>query len=216
MHPNGQLPAYEWSFGDVNPPVHAWAALRVYQLDARRNGVADRAFLEGIFHKLLLNFTWWVNRKDADGNNIYLSELGHAITSNPLSLVSPPTLTGAVVAVLPLGANFGGLEVPLPPADRTNTTLGLVITDIVPAGASYATGGTKVGDVIRWTVASLVANGGVTQTTFAVTAAATITNSDYRVVADGGYNAIGSVPVVTVVSGGAPHTHRSFLPMVLR
>jgi hypothetical protein len=71
MHPNGQLPAYEWAFGDVNPPVHAWAALRVYQIDARQKGVADREFLEGIFHKLLLNFTWWVNRKDADGNNIF-------------------------------------------------------------------------------------------------------------------------------------------------
>jgi len=71
MHPNGQLPAYEWAFGDVNPPVHAWAALRVYQIDAKHRGKADRAFLEGIFHKLLLNFTWWVNRKDADGNNIF-------------------------------------------------------------------------------------------------------------------------------------------------
>jgi len=71
MHPNGQLPAYEWAFGDVNPPVHAWAALHVYQLDAKHKGKADRAFLEGIFHKLLLNFTWWVNRKDVDGNNIF-------------------------------------------------------------------------------------------------------------------------------------------------
>ena len=71
MHPNGQLPAYEWALGDVNPPVHAWAARRVYQIDARINGRADRAFLERVFHKLLLNFTWWVNRKDADGNNIF-------------------------------------------------------------------------------------------------------------------------------------------------
>jgi Mannosylglycerate hydrolase MGH1-like glycoside hydrolase domain len=71
MHPAGQLPAYEWALGDVNPPVHAWAARRVYQIDARINGRADRAFLERIFHKLLLNFTWWVNRKDADGNNIF-------------------------------------------------------------------------------------------------------------------------------------------------
>jgi len=71
MHPNGQLPAYEWSFSDVNPPVHAWAARRVYQIDARINGRRDRAFLERIFHKLLLNFTWWVNRKDADGNNVF-------------------------------------------------------------------------------------------------------------------------------------------------
>ncbi len=71
MHPNGQLPAYEWAFGDVNPPVHAWAAWRVYKIDARQTGTPDTAFLEGIFHKLLLNFTWWTNRKDDDGNNIF-------------------------------------------------------------------------------------------------------------------------------------------------
>ena len=71
MHPNGQLPAYEWAFGDVNPPVHAWAALRVYQIDRRRTGKADRDFLESIFLKLMLNFTWWVNRKDASGNNVF-------------------------------------------------------------------------------------------------------------------------------------------------
>jgi len=67
MHPNGQLPAYEWAFGDVNPPVHALAALRVYYID----GCRDREFLERVFHKLLLNFTWWVNRKDAEGNNVF-------------------------------------------------------------------------------------------------------------------------------------------------
>ena len=71
MHPNGQLPAYEWAFGDVNPPVHAWAAWRVYKIDKKRNGKGDRAYLERVFHKLLLNFTWWVNRKDADGMNIF-------------------------------------------------------------------------------------------------------------------------------------------------
>jgi len=71
MHPNGQLPAYEWALGDVNPPVHAWAAWRVYKIERRVRGVADRAFLERIFHKLLLNFTWWVNRKDPDGRNIF-------------------------------------------------------------------------------------------------------------------------------------------------
>lgn len=71
MHPNGQLPAYEWSFGDVNPPVHSWAAWQVYQIDGQINGKFDRRFLEGIFQKLLLNFTWWTNRKDADGNNIF-------------------------------------------------------------------------------------------------------------------------------------------------
>ena len=71
MHPNGQLPAYEWAFGDVNPPVHAWAAWRVYKIERRVRGVADRSFLEKVFHKLLLNFTWWVNRKDPDGRNIF-------------------------------------------------------------------------------------------------------------------------------------------------
>jgi hypothetical protein len=71
MHPNGQLPAYEWAFGDVNPPVHAWAAWRVYKIERRIRGVADRGFLEKVFHKLLLNFTWWVNRKDPEGMNIF-------------------------------------------------------------------------------------------------------------------------------------------------
>ena len=71
MHPNGQLPAYEWNFSDVNPPVHAWAAHRVYQIERRMTGKGDFAYLERIFHKLLINFTWWVNRKDTAGNNIF-------------------------------------------------------------------------------------------------------------------------------------------------
>jgi hypothetical protein len=71
MHPNGQLPAYEWAFGDVNPPVHAWAAWRVYKIEKRIRGQADRSFLARVFQKLLLNFTWWVNRKDAEGMNIF-------------------------------------------------------------------------------------------------------------------------------------------------
>ena len=70
MHPNGQIPAYEWDFGDVNPPVHAWAALRVFR-DCSGAGEPTSTFLERVFHKLLLNFTWWVNRKDAEGNNIF-------------------------------------------------------------------------------------------------------------------------------------------------
>jgi hypothetical protein len=71
MHPNGQLPAYEWAFGDVNPPVHAWAAMRVYQIERRATGIEDTAFLERVFHKLLINFTWWVNRKDVEGRNVF-------------------------------------------------------------------------------------------------------------------------------------------------
>ena len=71
MHPNGQLPAYEWAFGDVNPPVHAWAALRVYQRECSMTGTGDRDFLERVFHKLMLNFAWWVNRKDPGGRNVF-------------------------------------------------------------------------------------------------------------------------------------------------
>jgi hypothetical protein len=71
MQANGQLPAYEWAFGDVNPPVHAWAALRIYQVEQKFYGRSDRQFLERVFHKLLLNFTWWVNRKDMEGNNVF-------------------------------------------------------------------------------------------------------------------------------------------------
>ncbi len=71
IHPNGQLPAYEWRFDDAIPPVHAWAARRVYLLDKKLTGKADVGFLKRVFHKLLLNFTWWVNRKDQDGNNVF-------------------------------------------------------------------------------------------------------------------------------------------------
>jgi hypothetical protein len=71
MHPNGQIPAYEWKFEDVNPPVHAWAVWRVYKIARNASGFADTEFLERCFHKLLLNFTWWVNRKDAEGNNVF-------------------------------------------------------------------------------------------------------------------------------------------------
>jgi hypothetical protein len=89
MHPNGQIPAYEFAFGDVNPPVHAWAAWRVYKISDAR-GERDRQFLESIFQKLLLNFTWWVNRKDAEGNNLFqggflgLDNIGVFDRSNPL------------------------------------------------------------------------------------------------------------------------------------
>ncbi len=90
QHPNGQLPAYEWAFSDVNPPVHAWAAWRVYKIEKRRRGTADREFLEKVFHKLLLNFTWWVNRKDPDGRNVFeggflgLDNIGVFDRSRPL------------------------------------------------------------------------------------------------------------------------------------
>jgi hypothetical protein len=92
MHPNGQLPAYEWELGDVNPPVHAWAAWQVYQITRDATGQADIGFLERVFHKLLLNFTWWVNRKDTDGNNVFqggflgLDNIGVFNRSKPLPM----------------------------------------------------------------------------------------------------------------------------------
>jgi len=90
MHPNGQIPAYEWAYGDVNPPVHAWAAMRVYQIEKKRRGKGDRRFLARIFQKLMLNFTWWVNRKDAEGMNVFeggflgLDNIGVFDRSRPL------------------------------------------------------------------------------------------------------------------------------------
>ena len=90
MHPNGQIPAYEWAFGDVNPPVHAWAALRVYQIEKKQTGIGDRKFLARVFQKLLINFTWWVNRKDAEGKNVFeggflgLDNIGVFDRSQPL------------------------------------------------------------------------------------------------------------------------------------
>ena len=90
MHPNGEIPAYEWAFDDVNPPVHAWAAWRVYKIEKKRKGAGDRVFLERVFHKLLLNFTWWVNRKDTEGKNIFeggflgLDNIGVFDRSSPL------------------------------------------------------------------------------------------------------------------------------------
>jgi hypothetical protein len=90
MHPNGQLPAYEWAFGDANPPVHAWATWQVYIMDRAISGKGDQQFLETIFHKLLLNFSWWVNRKDSEGRNIFqggflgLDNIGIFDRSSPL------------------------------------------------------------------------------------------------------------------------------------
>jgi len=71
QHPNGQIPAYEWEFSDLNPPVHAWAVWRVYNMDKRRSGKPDRAFLQKCFHKLLINFAWWINKVDSEGNNVF-------------------------------------------------------------------------------------------------------------------------------------------------
>src|SRR5205814_4033699 len=71
LHPNGQIPSYEWEFSDLNPPVHAWAVWRVYNMEFYRHGASDREFLERCFHKLLINFTWWINKVDREGNNIF-------------------------------------------------------------------------------------------------------------------------------------------------
>lgn len=90
MHPNGQIPAYEWNFSDVNPPVHAWATFRTFKIERKLYGREDLDFLERVFQKLLLNFTWWVNRKDADGNNVFeggflgLDNIGLFNRSEPL------------------------------------------------------------------------------------------------------------------------------------
>jgi hypothetical protein len=89
-HPNGQLPAYEWNFSDVNPPVHAWATFRVFKIERKLYGRQDLDFLERVFQKLLLNFTWWVNRKDVDGKNVFeggflgLDNIGLFNRSEPL------------------------------------------------------------------------------------------------------------------------------------
>ncbi len=90
MHPSGQVPAYEWAFSDANPPVHAWASWRVFKIDERMKGKSDYEFLERVFHKLLVNFTWWVNRKDSEGSNVFeggflgLDNIGIFNRSEPL------------------------------------------------------------------------------------------------------------------------------------
>ena len=90
MKPDGQIPAYEWNFSDVNPPVHAWATFRVFKIERKMYGREDLAFLERVFQKLLINFTWWVNRKDQGGNNVFeggflgLDNIGAFNRSEPL------------------------------------------------------------------------------------------------------------------------------------
>jgi hypothetical protein len=90
MKPDGQIPAYEWNFSDVNPPVHAWSTFRVFKIERKLYGREDVPFLERVFQKLLLNFTWWVNRKDAGGANVFeggflgLDNIGVFNRSEPL------------------------------------------------------------------------------------------------------------------------------------
>src|SRR5262249_27069578 len=71
QHQNGEIPAYEWEFSDLNPPLFAWATYQIYKIERRQRGQADRVFLERVFHKLLINFAWWVNKRDAEGNNVF-------------------------------------------------------------------------------------------------------------------------------------------------
>ncbi len=92
MHPNGQIPAYEWAFADVNPPVHAWAALRVFEIDGGR----DLDFLARVLHKLLINFTWWVNRKDFNGNNVFEGGFLGLDNVGPFDRTSAPPVTGTL------------------------------------------------------------------------------------------------------------------------
>src|SRR5206468_3872016 len=113
MHPNGQIPAYEWAFGDVNPPVFAWAAWRVYKIEKKRQGSGDLKFLKRVFHKLMLNFTWWVNRKDAEGRNVFqggflgLDNIGVFDRSSPLpggGHLEQSDGTSSMVGLIPLFA----------------------------------------------------------------------------------------------------------------
>ena len=121
MHPNGQLPAYEWDLSDVNPPVHAWAAMQVFQIA----GDQDYDFLERVFHKLVINFTWWVNRKDAEGRNLFSGGFLGLDNIGPFDRSSPPPVAGrleqsdgtAWMAMYCLGL----LEIALTLADHDDT-----------------------------------------------------------------------------------------------
>ena len=115
QHPNGQLPAYEWEFGDLNPPVHAWAVWRVYNMDRIRNGHAHREWLERCFHKLLINFASWVNKVDHDGNNVFE---GGFLGLDNITVIerSEPGPAGAARAVR--RDRLDGDVLPQPDADR--------------------------------------------------------------------------------------------------
>ena len=125
MHSNGQIPAYEWDFGDVNPPVQAWAALRIYRIEQERFGRADDEFLKKIFHKLLLNFTWWVNRKDSDDKNIFeggflgLDNIGVFDRSEGLPIEGELEQSDATSWMAMYCLNMLGIALELAPKDKS-------------------------------------------------------------------------------------------------
>ncbi len=107
QHPNGQIPAYEWEFSDLNPPVHAWACWRVYQSEKQRTGKGDTVFLERCLHKLLMNFAWWVNRVDSEGNNVFEGGfLAWTISRSSIAEKSFPTARSSNNPTLPAGWVF--------------------------------------------------------------------------------------------------------------
>ena len=122
QHPNGQIPAYEWEFSDLNPPVHAWAVWRVYSMDKLRNGVGDREFLEKCFHKLLINFAWWVNKVDSAGNNVF--EGGFLGLDNITVIDRSEKLPGRSGARAIRRHWLDGHVLPEPDAHRTRTRRG--------------------------------------------------------------------------------------------
>ncbi len=153
MQPNGQLPAYEWAFDDVNPPVHAWAALRVYRMDQALTGRADRAFLERVFHKLLLNFTWWVNRKDAQGRNIFqggflgLDNIGVFDRSKPLPTGGFINQSDGTAWMAMYTLNLLGIALELAVEDRVYEDIATKFFEhfLYIAGAITNMGGTGIG-----------------------------------------------------------------------